>query len=93
MVLQFEAGTHAEMLVACLWDHWHGKDGTELYSFVAITDEPRGEIAASGHQRCVAALKDRSLQEWLVPQELSPARPDAVLDEKETPYYEHRIAA
>jgi hypothetical protein len=28
------------MLVACLWDHWSGQSGPDLWSFAAVTDEP-----------------------------------------------------
>lgn len=93
LVLQFTPDTGHDMLVACLWDRWKGKDGTELYSFAAITDDPPPEVAATGHQRCVIALQESNLDEWLAPATISRLRLDSILSEKETPYYQNSIAA
>jgi putative SOS response-associated peptidase YedK len=59
------------MLVACVWDRWSDRTGSELYSFAAVTDEPPVEVAATGHQRCVVALREQNLHEWLVPAGIS----------------------
>jgi putative SOS response-associated peptidase YedK len=65
-VLQFNPRPVTEMLVACLWDHWSGPSAADLWSFAAVTDEPPPEIAATGHQRCIIALREPNLREWLV---------------------------
>lgn len=93
LVLQFTPDTGRDMLVACLWDRWQGIDGSELYSFAAITDDPPQEIAATGHQRCVISLKEANLDEWLDPSNVVHHRLDSILGEKEMPTYRHRIAA
>ena len=92
VVLQFKPRPRHDMLVACLWSHWQGKDD-ELWSFAAITDEPPVEIAAAGHDRCIIPIKSENVDAWLDP---NPGRLGdlyAILDDRERPYYEHRLAA
>jgi putative SOS response-associated peptidase YedK len=93
MVLQFNPRPATEMLVACLWDHWSSPSAPELWSFAAVTDEPPPEIAATGHQRCIIALQEANVREWLSPQAVSKERLEAILSDREAPYYEHRVAA
>ena len=80
------------MLVACLWAKWEG-DGETLLSFGAITDEPPPEVAAANHDRFVVPIKPEHLEAWLNPQRHTIAELHAILDDRERPYYEHRIAA
>ena len=77
---------------ACVWSKWGG-DGETLLSFAAITDEPPPEVAAAGHDRCVIPIKPENVDAWLQagPQDL--AAMYAILDDRERPYYEHRLAA
>lgn len=93
LVLQFSPRPRTEMLVACVWDRWRGEDGQELYSYAAVTDEPPEEIAATGHQRCVIALREENLAEWLNPKDVTQERLEAILSDRERPFYEHRVAA
>lgn len=93
IVLHFNPKPPTEMLVACLWDHWHRPGEQELYSFAAITDEPPPEIAATGHERCVVPLKEENLRAWLSPQSRSAVELYRILDDRERPHYEHQIAA
>jgi putative SOS response-associated peptidase YedK len=93
IVLQFKPRPSLDMLVACLWDHWEGPGAQDLWSFAAVTDEPPPEVAETGHQRCVIVLKESNLGEWLAPEGVGRERLDAILSDKEKPYYEHRIAA
>jgi putative SOS response-associated peptidase YedK len=93
LVLQFNPRPAIEMLVACLWDHWSGPGAQDLWSFAAVTDEPPPEIAATGHQRCIIALREGNVREWLSPQAVSRDRLEALLSDREAPYYEHRLAA
>jgi putative SOS response-associated peptidase YedK len=93
VVLEFRPDPPQEMLIACLWSRWTGKDGEELLSFAAITDEPPPEVAAAGHDRCVIPIRPENVDAWLNP---DPANLDAlyaILDDRERPYYEHRMAA
>jgi putative SOS response-associated peptidase YedK len=93
LVLHFDPEPRTEMLVACLWSHWTGKGEPELNSFAAITDDPPPEIAATGHNRCVIPIKRENLDTWLRPESVSLERLDAILSDRERPFYEHRIAA
>ena len=94
VILQFKPDTPGDMLVACIWSHWKGKDGEpELLSFAAITDEPPPEVAAAGHDRCVIPIKPQHVDAWLNPDPTNLALLYAILDDRERPYYEHRLAA
>lgn len=91
-VLEFRPQDGSEMLVACLWSSWIGKDGEELLSFAAITDEPPPEVAAAGHDRCIIPIRAENLDDWLKASADSQAL-YRILDDRERPYYEHREAA
>ena len=93
MVLQFNPRPAIEMAVASLWDHWSGPGAPDLWSFAAVTDEPPPEIAETGHQRVIIVLRDQNAREWLSPEGVSRERLEAILSEREAPYYEHQIAA
>ncbi len=92
VVLHFNPRASAPMLVACLWDRWQAAGEHDLYSFAAITDEPPLEVAQTGHDRCIIPLEPRAVDAWLSPHDDRKAL-DALLDERERPYYEHRRAA
>lgn len=92
-VLEFRPNTAQPMLVACLWSKWTGKDQPELLSFAAITDEPPDEVRAAGHDRCIVPIRPDHIDAWLNPPEGDLAKSYAILDDRERPYYEHRMAA
>jgi putative SOS response-associated peptidase YedK len=94
-VLEFEPKTGEPMLIACLWSQWHDPKGhaPDLLSFAAVTDEPEPEVAAAGHDRTVINLRPEFLDAWLNPDSQDFAALQALLDEKQHPYYEHRKAA
>ncbi|MEN1959083.1 SOS response-associated peptidase family protein [Luteimonas sp. MJ246] len=92
-VLEFRPQDGSEMLVACLWSSWVGKDGEELLSFAAITDEPPAEVAAAGHDRCIIPIREEHLDLWLVPGAADAPKLFQILDDRERPFYEHREAA
>jgi putative SOS response-associated peptidase YedK len=81
------------MIAACLWTRTTERDGSELYSFAAITDTPPAEVAAAGHDRCIVPIKAENLEAWLTPDAGNLAAMHAILDDRERPYYEHRAAA
>ncbi|MEO6365185.1 MAG: SOS response-associated peptidase family protein [Luteimonas sp.] len=93
VVLEFRPNPPQDMLVACLWSHWQAPGAPELLSFAAITDEPPPEIAAAGHDRVIIQIKEDHLDAWLNPQPGNLDALDAILADRERPYYEHRLAA
>lgn len=93
VILEFKPRPAQDMLVACLWSHWTGAGEPDLYSFAAITDEPPPEVAKAGHDRCIIPIKAEHLDAWLDPEPRDLRSLYAVLDDRERPYYEHRLAA
>ncbi|OWQ44589.1 hypothetical protein CDL60_24170 [Roseateles noduli] len=95
VVLEFRPQGMGDMLVACLWSRWESPDAPgepPLLSFAAITDDPPPEIAATGHDRCVIPIKASNLDAWLDPQGDLDAM-QRLLDDRERPFFEHRLAA
>lgn len=90
VVLEFRPNPQHDMLVACLWSF---DERDELYSFAAITDEPPAEVAAAGHDRCIIPIKPQNVDAWLAPDPGNLAALQAILDDRDRPYYEHRLAA
>jgi putative SOS response-associated peptidase YedK len=90
VVLEFRPNPPHDMLVACLWSF---DERADLYSFAAITDEPPPEIAAAGHDRCIIPIKPENVAAWLKPEPANLAALHAILDDRDRPYYEHRMAA
>ncbi len=93
LVLHFNPRMHEPMLLACLWDHWQAPGEEDLYSFAIVTDDPPPEIAETGHNRCPIPLKPGNVDAWLTPGERSKDDLQALLDDRERPYYEHELAA
>jgi putative SOS response-associated peptidase YedK len=93
VVLEFRPQSAQAMAVACLWSHWQAEGEPELWSFAAITDEPPAEIAAAGHDRCIIPIKPENIDAWLNPDPENLVALYAILDDRERPYYEHRLAA
>jgi len=92
VVLEFRPRPQHDMLVACLWSRWSAPGEPDLLSFAAITDEPPPEVGAAGHDRCIIPIRPENLDAWLQPS----GRLDdlyAILDDRDRPYYEHRLAA
>jgi len=93
LVLEFRPKPTQDMLVACLWSKWSGPGEPDLLSFAAITDEPPEEIAAAGHDRCIIPIRPENIDAWLNPDPKNLAVLYDILDDRERPYYEHRMAA
>lgn len=92
MILEFSPRGIDQMIIPCIWDTWKGSEG-QFDGFAIITDEPPKEVAATGHNRCPIFLKESNLDKWLNPQSLSKEELFALFDDRETPYYDHAIAA
>ena len=93
LVLEFRPRPEQEMLVACIWSHWTSLGQPDLLSFAAVTDDPPQEIAAAGHDRCIIPIKPTNVDAWLNPDPANLAAQYALLDDRERPYDDHRLAA
>jgi putative SOS response-associated peptidase YedK len=93
VILEFKPQSGGEMLAACLWSRWSEPGEPELLSFAAITDEPPPEVAAAGHDRCIILIKPENVDHWLAPSGVALSELQAVLNDRERPYYEYRMAA
>ncbi len=93
VVLEFDPNTGEDMLVACLWSRWSAPGEPDLLSFAAVTDDPPPEVAAAGHDRCIVPLKAEHVEAWLNPNPSDLDSLYAILDDRQRPYYEHRLAA
>lgn len=93
VVLEFRPDPPQDMLVACLWSRWTGAGHPDLLSFAAITDTPPPEVAAAGHDRCIVPLKAGNLDAWLNPEGTGTARLQHLLEDRERPWYAHRLVA
>lgn len=93
VILEFKPDPPDTMYAACLWSRWTGKDEPDLLSFAAITDDPPAEVAAAGHDRCIIPLKRDNILAWLNPDPKDLSSLYSLLDDRERPYYEHRLAA
>jgi putative SOS response-associated peptidase YedK len=83
-----------ELLVACLWTYVEATgDDPGFYTFAAVTDDPPPEIAIAGHDRCIIPIKGENIDAWLNPEPGNLVAAHAILDDRERPYYEYRVAA
>lgn len=89
----FARATAKLMMVACLWSRWSAPGEPDLLSFAAITDEPPQEVAAAGHDRCIVPIKPENIEAWLNPSASDLKAMCAILDDRDRPFYEHRLAA
>ena len=58
-----------------------------------MTDEPPPEVAAAGHDRMIVSLKPENVEAWLTPQGRSTEELQAILSDRQAPYYEHVAVA
>jgi putative SOS response-associated peptidase YedK len=55
--------------------------------------EPPIKVAAAVHDRCIVPIKEKYIDAWLNPDPKYLDALYAILDDKERPYYEHKLAA
>ena len=93
-VLHFQPRPLQTMLIACLYSVWKDpKDGSKLFSFAAITDDPPPEVAATGHDRMIINIKPENVDAWLNPEGRTDEELQAILSDRQAPYYEHEVLA
>ena len=88
-VLHFIPRPRDDMLIACLYQ----RQADGRYAFAAVTDDPPPEVRAAGHDRMIINIRPENLEAWLTPQGRSDAELQAILGDRQTPHYEHEIAA
>jgi putative SOS response-associated peptidase YedK len=93
VVLHFMPKPAGPMLVACLYSEWTDLKEGKLLSFAAVTDEPPAEIRAAGHDRCIINLRPQNVETWLTPEGRTDAELQAILSDRQQPYYEHEVMA
>ncbi|MEO6367807.1 MAG: SOS response-associated peptidase family protein [Steroidobacteraceae bacterium] len=94
VVLHFTPQPAETMLIACVYSVW--KDpagGRNLLSFAAVTDDPPAEVAAAGHDRIIINLGEAAARRWLSPEGRTAAELQAILDDRQRPFYTHEVMA
>jgi putative SOS response-associated peptidase YedK len=93
VVLHFTPRPAYPLLVACLYADWSDPKEGRLQSFAAITDEPPPEVKAAGHDRCIINLRPENVATWLTPEGRSDQELQAILSDRQRPYFEHEVMA
>lgn len=94
VVLHFQPQPAQLMWIACLYDEWQDpEDGTSLLSFAAVTDEPPVEVRDAGHDRMIINIQPMNADRWLNPATCTTDELQAILTDRQAPYYEHAVAA
>lgn len=91
-IIEFKPDNGQDMMLACVWSNWREEGKPDLLSFALITDEPPPEVQAAGHDRCPIPLKRENVDAWLHAKAGDFAGAYALLDDRERPYYEYRLA-
>ena len=78
--------------MACLKSHGTAPDKDDLYPFAFITDDPFSEVLAAGHDRCIIPQMRENVDAWLDPHPNDLDSLFDILEDRERPYYEHRLA-
>lgn len=94
VVLNFTPTPAQLMWIACIYGEWTDpQQGTKLLSFAAITDEPPDEVRAAGHDRIIINIQPENAERWLTPSGRSADELQAILTDRQKPYYEHQVLA
>jgi putative SOS response-associated peptidase YedK len=91
-VLHFIPRPAQPMFIASLYAEWRGA-GESLLSFAAVTDDPPDEVRAAGHDRMIVNIKPQNIERWLTPEGRTIDELQLILSDRQTPYYEHQVAA
>jgi putative SOS response-associated peptidase YedK len=93
VILEFKPDTGQIMYLACLWSHWTAPGKDDLFSFAFITDEPPPEVLAAGHDRCIIPIQRKNVDAWLDPDPRDLDSLYDILEDRERPCYNHKVAA
>ena len=50
-------------------------------------------MSQAGHDRCIVSIQPDNIDAWLNPDAANLKAQHAILDDRERPYYDHRLAA
>jgi hypothetical protein len=64
-----------------------------LLSFAAVADEQPPQVAAAGDDGCIVPIKPENVSAWLNPDLSDLAASYEILDDRDRPFYEHKLAA
>ncbi len=92
IILKFEPRSLDHLLVPCIFD-FNNEGEFPLQSFALITDEPNPEVAAAGHDRTPIIMKDENLDLWIKTKNKALNEFEIVFNDKQSTYFEHRVAA
>lgn len=90
LVVAFKSESSQPFNVACLWDRWQAEGEVPLLSFAAITDDPPPEVAITGHDRCIVALRAGNESAWLNPAGRALVEMQGLLSERAPLVFVHR---
>jgi putative SOS response-associated peptidase YedK len=90
--IHFKPNPYELMRIACVYAVWTGQAGEKLLSYAAVTDEPPPEVEEAGHDRMMINLQARNVGIWLSPEGRSAQELQQALDDREKPYYEHKVS-
>lgn len=90
---QGKAGETLDLTIACLWDRWSAPEEPDLLSFAAITDDPPAEVLATGHDRCIVALRPQHISPWLSPADRRDEELFRILGDREPLVFSHEPAS
>jgi putative SOS response-associated peptidase YedK len=91
VVVCFEPTNDTYMIVPVLWDYWGKNDDERFYSAALITDTPRPEMIAVGHDRTPIVLSPEGGEEWLRSVGSSATKCKAALMQRNYPQFGHTI--
>lgn len=93
-LLHFTPNPAGLMLIACVYSVWQDPaGGRPLLSFAAVTDEPPPEVKAAGHDRMIINIQPENVHRWLTPEGRSDDELQAILSDRQRPYYAHEVLA
>jgi putative SOS response-associated peptidase YedK len=93
-VLHFMPRPATPILIGCLVSEWVDPgDGKKPLSFAAITDDPPAEVRDAGHDRMIVNIQAQNIERWLAPEGRPVEELQAILSDRQMPYYAHEEIA
>lgn len=88
-LVTFKPKTRTFMHSPVIYDTWESKDKRIKFdSFAIITTDPNKEVEEQGHDRCPIFIRDKNIDHWLDPKNLSKNEAYKILSDQESEFYE-----